>query len=103
VHHAGQLYGRYWGCHEEHDTLHFNVCLHHSIDDCISRGILVFQGGAGGDHKLLRGFDLAATHSAHWFMHPRIDKEIRGFLNLERPARADELTKWQNMHRKKDG
>jgi uncharacterized protein len=91
-----RLFGRYWGCHEEHDLLHFNVCLHHSIDDCISRGLVVFEGGAGGEHKLHRGFDLAATHSAHLFLNGRIDREIRRFLELERQARAGELAKWHH-------
>jgi len=98
VSHDGRLFGRYWGCLEEHDVLHFNVCLHHSIDDCIARGLSVFEGGAGGEHKLLRGFDLAATRSAHIFLDPRIDKQIREFLALESHARAEELAKWH--HRK---
>lgn len=96
VHHRDRLFGRYWGCHEDHDLLHFNVCLHHSIDDCIARGLAVFEGGAGGDHKLLRGFDLAPTHSAHLFLDNRIDKEIRRFLREERLARAGELERWQD-------
>jgi uncharacterized protein len=99
VHHRERLFGRYWGCHEEHDLLHFNVCLHHSIDDCIARGIEVFEGGAGGHHKLTRGFDLAPTFSAHLFLDARIDNEIRRFLTLEAQARAEELAKWQNRRR----
>ena len=31
------LYGRYWGCFEEHPFLHFNVCYYHSIAQCIAR------------------------------------------------------------------
>ncbi len=96
VRHRERLFGRYWGCHEEHDLLHFNVCLHHSIDDCITRGLQVFEGGAGGEHKLHRGFDLAATHSAHLFLDSRINKEIARFLELERQARAGELAKWHH-------
>ena len=98
VQHGDRLFGRYWGCLEEHDVLHFNVCLHHSIDDCIARGIRVFEGGAGGEHKLLRGFDLAPTYSAHWFVNQRINKEIIGFLDEERRARAEELSKWHHQH-----
>jgi len=87
------LYGRYWGCHEEHPCLHFNVCLYHSIEDCIGRGLSVFEGGAGGEHKLHRGFDLAATYSAHSFMDPRLDDAIREYLVVETRAREAELTK----------
>lgn len=35
---AGRLFGRYWGCLEEHPFLHFNVCLYHSIAECIALG-----------------------------------------------------------------
>ena len=45
------LYGRYWGAFEDHPFLHFNVCLYHSIDECIRRGLQQFEGGAGGEHK----------------------------------------------------
>jgi len=100
VHHEGRLFGRYWGAHEHHDVLHFNVCLHHSIDDCIARGIQVFEGGAGGSHKLLRGFDLSPTFGGHWFANARINKEIAAFLAEERRARADELSKWHHTHDK---
>jgi uncharacterized protein len=89
---GGHLYGRYWGCHEEHDSLHFNVCLHHSIDDCIARGIEVFEGGAGGQHKLHRGFSLAATHGAHMFLDARLHRDLGRAIALETAARMLELT-----------
>ena len=57
-----RLYGRYWGAVEDHPFLHFNVALYHSIDECIRRGVQVFEGGAGGEHKLSRGFEPAETH-----------------------------------------
>ena len=70
------LYGRYWGCHEEHRFLHFNVCLYHSIDECIERGVKVFEGGAGGEHKISRGFEPAPVYSSHLFM----DEKLNGLL-----------------------
>ncbi len=96
-----RLYGRYWGCHEEHDLLHFNVCLHHSVEDCVNRGLAVFEGGAGGEHKLFRGFDMGPTHSAHAFLDQRIDRQIRRFLETEMQLRAEELTKWHHRKKKK--
>ena len=30
----------------------FNVCLYHSVEECIRRGVQVFEGGAGGEHKM---------------------------------------------------
>ena len=67
------LYGRYWGCVEDHRFLHFNVCLYHSIDECIRNGTQVFEGGAGGEHKIPRGFEPAETYSAHTFLDPRLE------------------------------
>ena len=48
----------------------------------------MFEGGAGGEHKLHKGFEVAATYSAHGFLAPRIDTEIRRFLAMETAARA---------------
>ncbi len=86
-----RLFGRYWGCFEEHPFLHFNVCLYHSVADCIARGLQVFEGGAGGEHKLSRGFDPTETHSAHAFRDPRLDSAIRDYLARETRARVQEL------------
>src|SRR5205085_1767750 len=70
---ATRLYGRYWGCFEEHPFLHFNVCYYHSIADCIARRLEVFEGGAGGEHKLARGFLPTLTWSAHGFSDAQLD------------------------------
>ena len=85
---ATRLYGRYWGCFEEHPFLHFNVCYYHSIADCIARGLQIFEGGAGGEHKLARGFLPALTWSAHGFTDARLDRAVRDHLARETPARA---------------
>ena len=89
------LYGRYWGCSEEHPFLHFNVCLYHSIDDCIRRGLEVFEGGAGGEHKIHKGFDLAPTYSMHWFQHPGLDAALRPILAAETAHRRAELAAFE--------
>src|SRR5260370_30871214 len=74
------LYGRYWGCIEEHRFLHFNVCLYHSIDECIRRGVQVFEGGAGGEHKLARGFEPAETFSPHTFLDARLQRPLAAHI-----------------------
>jgi hypothetical protein len=88
------LYGRYWGCFEEHRFLHFNVCLHHSIDDCIARGLQVFEGGAGGEHKIARGFEPAETWSNHAFLDKRLAMPIRQYLQQEAEERRRALERW---------
>jgi predicted N-acyltransferase len=81
------LYGRYWGAFEDHPFLHFNVCLYHSIDECIRRGLEQFEGGAGGEHKLPRGFLPAVTYSAHASLEPRLDRALRESLPVETQER----------------
>lgn len=85
------LYGRYWGCFEEFAFLHFNVCYYHSIGECIARGVRRFEGGAGGEHKVTRGFEPAVTRSSHWVFHPGLDRAIREFVGRERAAIEAEL------------
>jgi predicted N-acyltransferase len=80
---GAKLYGRYWGAREERPFLHFNVCYYHSIEESIERGLRVFEPGAGGEHKLVRGFDPTLTYSAHWIEHDGLDRAVRGFLQRE--------------------
>ncbi|WP_027852488.1 GNAT family N-acetyltransferase [Marinobacterium litorale] len=60
------LYGRYWGCLEEFDSLHFEACYYQGIDYCIANGLQRFDSGAQGEHKIKRGFEPIETWSAHW-------------------------------------
>lgn len=64
------LYGRYWGCLEEFDHLHFETCYYQGIELAIASGCLRFDAGAQGEHKLIRGFEPVLTHSWHWVTHP---------------------------------
>ena len=78
-----RLFGRYWGCFEEHPFLHFHVCLYHSVDDCIRRGLRVFEPGAGGEHKISRGFAPRGIHSAHLLFHPKLAGAVAGACRRE--------------------
>ena len=89
-----RLYGRYWGCFEEHPFLHFNVCYYHSIADCIGRGLEVFEGGAGGEHKLSRGFLPAEVWSTHAFSDVRLDRAMREAFRAELDERREALARW---------
>ena len=92
---TARLYGRYWGCREDHPFLHFNVCLYHSVESCIRRGLQAFEGGAGGDHKLARGFEPTLTSSAHLFLDARLDAPLRRHLALEARERRAALGRWR--------
>jgi uncharacterized protein len=92
------LYGRYWGALEHHPFLHFNVALYHSIDQCLARGVQRFEGGAGGDHKLARGFEPAETWSCHALADPGLDAVVRRRLGTELPARLAGVASWRAEH-----
>lgn len=83
LHTPTHLYGRYWGCFEEHPFLHFNVCLYHSIDDCIRLGRITFEPGAGGEHKIARGFQPTRIHSAHRLFDERLERAVKDFCRRE--------------------
>ncbi|OUS13522.1 GNAT family N-acetyltransferase [Gammaproteobacteria bacterium 53_120_T64] len=77
------LYGRYWGCAEEYDFLHFELCYYQGIEYAIQRGLQRFDAGAQGEHKIVRGFEPLATHSLHWIRHPGFATAIGDFLDRE--------------------
>lgn len=85
-----RLYGRYWGALEDHRFLHFNVCYYHGVAECLRRGLDVFEPGAGGEHKLVRGFEPVVQRSAHWFGDGRLGGAIGGYVAREREAIARE-------------
>lgn len=80
------LYGRYWGATHEVPFLHFNVCFYYGIEECIARGLQKFEPGAGGEHKVARGFEPTVTFSAHHLRHPELDRAVRDYLRREREA-----------------
>ena len=77
------LYGRYWGCLEEYDHLHFETCYYQGIELAIERGLMRFDAGAQGEHKLVRGFEPAITHSWHGIAHPGFREAIEAFTQDE--------------------
>lgn len=95
--HGDRLYGRYWGCFEDHPFLHFNVCMYHSIDECIRLGRKVFEPGAGGEHKIARGFEPSPIHSAHRIFDPRLDQAVRAFIARERTVHEEEFAQSEEI------
>ncbi|TGV22238.1 GNAT family N-acetyltransferase [Mesorhizobium sp. M4B.F.Ca.ET.143.01.1.1] len=78
------LYGRNWGCIEDHPFLHFEVCYHQAIDFAIERGLKVVEAGAQGEHKLARGYRPVTMHSAHYIAHPGLRNAVADYLRRER-------------------
>lgn len=85
------LYGRYWGCHEAHEALHFELCYYRPLEWAIEQGLRRVEAGAQGPHKIRRGFLPTATHSAHWIAHPGLSDAVARFLQSERAHHRQEL------------
>lgn len=77
------LYGRYWGCFEEYQFLHFETCYYQGIDYAIANKLQRFDGGAQGEHKIARGFEPVLTYSNHWIKESGFRAAIKQFLQEE--------------------
>ncbi|MDP2517380.1 GNAT family N-acetyltransferase [Shimia thalassica] len=85
------LFGRYWGCVEDHPCLHFELCYYQAMDWAISHGLGRVEAGAQGEHKLARGYLPVTTHSLHWMRDPGFADAVARFLEAEREAVAEEI------------
>ncbi len=89
---GGALYGRYWGTDVPLELLHFEVAYYAGIDRCIALGLPLFEAGAQGEHKLLRGFSPSPTYSAHWLRHGGLAEAIARHCAMEAEELAAQLT-----------
>ena len=78
------LYGRYWGCLEYHNCLHFEVCYYQAIDFAIAHGLARVEAGAQGEHKLARGYLPKSTYSLHWIANASLQNAVSEHLENER-------------------
>jgi predicted N-acyltransferase len=77
------LYGRYWGCKADYDSLHFEACYYQGIEYAIAQGLQRFDPGAQGEHKIQRGFNPINTYSTHWIANEDFRDAIQKFLVVE--------------------
>lgn len=85
------LYGRYWGCVEDHPFLHFELCYYQAIDWAIAQGLQRVEAGAQGEHKLARGYLPTPTYSLHWVADSGFRRVLDNYLEQERRAVSDEI------------
>lgn len=78
------VYGRNWGCLEDHPFLHFELCYHQAIDWAIANGYQTVEAGAQGAHKLARGYVPTTTYSAHWIPNAGFRDAVEHYLEQER-------------------
>jgi len=80
------LYGRYWGTSGNFHSLHFELCFYQGIAYCLREGLKTFEPGAGGEHKVARGFEPTIVRSCHWIEDARMRHLIGQFLERNRLA-----------------
>ncbi|MCL3881349.1 GNAT family N-acetyltransferase [Marivita sp. GX14005] len=85
------LFGRYWGCTEDHPCLHFELCYYQAMDYAIERGMSRVEAGAQGEHKLSRGYLPAMTHSLHWIADPGFAEAVARFVAAEAKAVDEDI------------
>jgi uncharacterized protein len=85
------LFGRYWGCVEDHPCLHFELCYYRAIDWAIANGLQRVEAGAQGEHKLARGYLPTPVHSLHWIADPGFARAVAQYLRAEAAAVQEEI------------
>lgn len=78
------LYGRNWGSDGSHPFLHFEACYYAAVEFAVARGLQRVEAGAQGEHKVQRGYEPVATHSAHWIADSGLRRAVDRFLTSER-------------------
>jgi len=86
-----RLYGRHWGAEDDVKFLHFEVCYYQAIEECIRRGLRVFEPGHGGGHKYRRGFEPTLTWSSHWLAHGGLHNALRDHAAAEAEAVREQV------------
>ncbi|MBF9021655.1 GNAT family N-acetyltransferase [Rhodobacterales bacterium FZCC0069] len=85
------LYGRYWGCVDDHPCLHFELCYYQAIDWAIAQGLSRVEAGAQGGHKLARGYLPVETYSLHAMREPGFSRAVAEYLKAEARAMEEEI------------
>ncbi len=88
---ADTIYGRQWGCIEDHPCLHFEACYYRAIDYAIEHGLKTVEAGAQGPHKLARGYQPVKTTSVHYIANPSFREAVERFLEDERRGVSAEI------------
>lgn len=98
------LYGRHWGAAEHVKNLHFEACYYQGIEYAIANKLQTFEPGAGGEHKIARGFTAVEIHSFHWLAINPFGENLDHFIEEEAKAvrhylNADEnKSPYKNAH-----
>ncbi|MDC1175179.1 peptidogalycan biosysnthesis protein, partial [Bacteriovoracaceae bacterium] len=93
------LYGRYWGIKPEYEEdyryLHFELCYYQGMEMCFENSLELFEAGAQGEQKLLRGFTPVEILSSHRLKHPELEKIIRDHTKQQNELVAQKIDELQ--------
>lgn len=78
------LFGRNWGCIEDHRFLHFEICYYQAIDFAIQHRLKFVEAGAQGAHKIARGYMPRQTYSVHWIRDVSLRHAVEEYLSREK-------------------
>jgi len=92
------LFGRNWGCIEDHRFLHFETCYYQAIDFAIAHRLERVEAGAQGSHKIARGYLPKPTYSAHWIRDPRLRDAVQRYLREERRYVEQDIAYVEQRH-----
>ncbi|WP_107497384.1 GNAT family N-acetyltransferase [Thalassobius sp. I31.1] len=88
---ADTLFGRYWGCVEDHPALHFELCYYQAIEFAITEELQRVEAGAQGEHKLARGYLPVECHSLHWIGDAGFSEAVQRFIRAEAAAIGQDI------------
>ena len=77
------LFGRNWGCIEDHPFLHFEVCYYQAIDFASNAACTALRR-ARRAHISWRAAMPKRTHSAHHIAHEGLRNAVADYLESER-------------------
>lgn len=80
------LYGRHWGARRDVKNLHFETCFYQGFEYAIKYGLQTFEPGAGGEHKIPRGFSPVFITSYHWLPINPFGENLDKFISEEENA-----------------
>jgi predicted N-acyltransferase len=88
-HKARSIHGRYWGSFEEVPFLHFATCYYHPIMYAIQKGIEIIDPGFGGDHKLIRGYEVVPIYHYLKFYGKQQRKIANAIIERMQPVSSE--------------
>lgn len=91
------LYGRYWGAkRDDYQFLHFEMCYYLGLEYCFKHQLKLFEAGAQGEQKLLRGFKAVEIKSLHYLSISQIHQLIENYIHTESEQNQEQIKNYND-------